>query len=340
MQTGNTSKLCARCVLPESPPNIVFNSEGICNLCLEFQEAKENLKEAPKLLESDLLKILAKHKGKQKYDCLAMCSGGKDSTSALYYMKTRYGLNPLAFMFDNGFEQEDAIENVENAAEKLGVDFLFFRTNKMKKMFQELLARDSKAVICHFCSIWYMDLAYETAARYEIPMIVAGWTKGQSTNQQVMNKCGCNANQPEFKEMGEATKKFMESFVKHDPDYKTFPYNMEEVLTKWSKKKILVISPHWFLPFDQEAYVETIQRELGWKFPRLSYPGRSTNCALNFISVHQSLKHFGYTHYHVEMSKMIRQGLMTREDALRDLEVKISEFELQKIATKLGQKIS
>lgn len=154
-----------------------------------------------------------------------------------------------------------------------------------------------------------------------------------------MNKCGCNSDQPEFQEMAEATKAFMNQYVKHDPQYKSFPYSMEEVLTKWSKRKILVISPHWFLPFDQETYVATIQRELGWKFPKLSYPGRSTNCALNFVSVHQSLKHFGYTHYHVEMSKMIRQGLMNRDDALRDLQVQISEHELKDIAEKLGQKI-
>jgi hypothetical protein len=334
-----TQTLCQRCVLPEAKPQIFFDADGVCNLCRDFEKTKDTLAQAPKLLESDLLKIIAKHKGKQKYDCLAMCSGGKDSTSALYYMKTRYGLNPLAFMFDNGFEQEDAIENVENAANKLGVDFLFFRSNHMKRMFAELLAKDSKAVICHFCSIWYMDLAYETAARYEIPMIVAGWTKGQSTRHDVMNKCGCNSDQPEFQEMAEATKAFMNQYVKHDPQYKSFPYSMEEVLTKWSKRKILVISPHWFLPFDQETYVATIQRELGWKFPKLSYPGRSTNCALNFVSVHQSLKHFGYTHYHVEMSKMIRQGLMNRDDALRDLQVQISEHELKDIAEKLGQKI-
>ena len=324
--------------MPEAQPHIFFDDNGICNLCIENKKDKTQETDH-KLLESDLLKILNKHKGRGKYDVLCMCSGGKDSTSALYYMVKRYKLNPLAFTFDNGFETEDALNNVRRAVDQLGVDFLFFKSSYMKGMFQKILETGSKAVICHPCSLWYMDLAYETAARYDIPIILAGWTKGQSTNQKIMSKCGCNAAAPEFKEMGAATKEFVESYVRSDPRYKNFPTSMEEVLKRaQSKKHALVLSPHWFLPFDQETYVDTIKRELGWEYPRLSYPGRSTNCSLNFISVTNSMKYYGYTHYHVEMSKMIRQGVISREDAIRDLEYHISKEELNAIAGKLDYK--
>ena len=335
----NPDLLCKKCVLPEAKPNIVFDEHGVCNLCNEYVANRELENEA-KLLESDLLKILKKHKSKGKYDVLAMCSGGKDSTSALYYMKTRYKLNPLAFMFDNGFESPEAIRNVERAAEKLGVDFMFFKSNFMKGMFSKILETKSKAVICHPCSLWYMDLAYEIADRHEIPIIIAGWTKGQSTNQKVMNKCGCNAAAPEFKEMGEATKSFIDTYVRNDPHYKDFPTSMEEVMKKAAerKTKALVISPHWFLPFGPEVYVETIQKELNWEYPKLSYPGRSTNCMLNFISVYNSMKNFGYTHYHVEMSKLIRQSVITREEALKDLQWNVNKSQINAIAKKLNHK--
>lgn len=331
--------LCKSCVLPEAKPHVIFNEEGICNLCLQFEEEKK-VEEESKLLETDLLKILKKHKSKGKYDVLAMCSGGKDSTSALYYMKTRYNLNPLAFMFDNGFESKEAIHNVENAVEKLGVDFMFYKSNYMKKMFSKILETNSKAVVCHPCSLWYMDLAYEIADRHEIPIIIAGWTKGQSTSQKIMSKCGCNAAAPEFKDMSEATKDFIEKHVKNDPRYQDFPNSMEEVLKKASsrKNKALVISPHWFLPFGPDVYVPLIQKELDWKYPTLSYPGRSTNCNLNFISVYNSLKNYGYTHYHVEMSKLIRQGVISRDEALKDLEFKVSKAQLNGIAQKLDYK--
>lgn len=338
--TSQENPLCQRCVMPSAPPHIVFNEQGVCNLCL-LHDATTEKEKASKLLESDLLKILNKVKGKNKYDVLCMCSGGKDSTSALYYMKTRYKLNPLAFMFDNGFESKEAIDNVQRAVDKLGVDFLFFKSSYMKGMFSEILKTNSKAVICHPCSIWYMDLAYETAARYEIPIIIAGWTKGQSTNQQVMSKCGCNSASPEFADMSKETSEFIQNMVKKDLRYKDFPKSMEEVLAKSKKmkNKSMVLSPHWFLPFDQETYVKTIQQELGWQYPKLSYPGRSTNCNLNFLSVYNSMKHFGYTHYHVEMSKMIRQGMLTREEALKDLQFNVQGDVIRDIAQKLDYEV-
>jgi hypothetical protein len=208
----------------------------------------------------------------------------------------------------------------------------------MKSMFSKILETKSKAVICHPCSLWYMDLAYEIADRHEIPIIIAGWTKGQSTDQKIMSKCGCNAASPEFREMGAATKSFIETYVRNDPRYKDFPTSMEEVLarSKARKNKAIVLSPHWFLPFDQETYVETIRKELGWEFPRLSFPGRSTNCALNFISVFNSMRDYGYTHYHVEMSKMIRMGVISRDEALNDLQTNIKKSQLNAIAKKLG----
>lgn len=338
MSQGSERPICKRCVMPESLPHIFFNDEGICNLCLDFD--KEQAEEQKhKLLETDFLKILNKFRGKSKYDVMVMCSGGKDSTSALYYMKTRYQMNPLAFTFDNGFETEEALGNVRRAVDKLGVDFLFFKSSYMKGFFSEILKSNSKAIICHPCSLWYMSLAFDTVKRYEIPLIIAGWTKGQSTNQQVMSKCGCGASSPEFKSMSEATNAFIEKMVKTDPRYKDFPTSMEEVLKRaQAKHKAMVLSPHWFLPFSQEVYVKTIIDELGWKYPKLSYPGKSTNCALNFISVHNSLRDFGFTHYHIEMSKLIRQGAIKREDALKDLEFQVSQGQLNEIAKKLDYK--
>ncbi len=332
----NPGNMCKKCVLVESKPDIWLNQEGICNICAEYEKTR-NSAEDNVVLETDFIKILNQHRGKGKYDCLVMCSGGKDSTSSLYYMKRRYKLNPLAFTFDHGFETEDAMENVRNAVEILGVDFLFFKTDFMNDMFSEILKIKSKAVICHPCSLWYMGLTFEMAARFNIPIIIAGWTKGQSTKQPVMSKCGCNVHQPEFISMAAATKEFLDSYLRNNPKYKDFPKSMEEVLTRAKKRhKCIVLSPHWFLPFDSGTYIETITKELKWKFPKLSYPAKSTNCYLNFISVYNSMKYYGYTHYHVEMSKLIRAGLLTREQAINDLKINFDKELLNSIAAKLN----
>lgn len=330
--------ICKRCVLPEHKPDILLNAEGVCSVCLEYDKLKQPL---DKSLETDFIKLLNTYKSKGEYDCLVMCSGGKDSTSALYYMKKRYKLNPLAFTFDHGFETEDAMENIRNAVEVLGVDFLLFKSDFMLEMFSEMVKTDSRAVLCHPCSIWYMDLAFKMAFRFNIPIIIAGWTKGQSTKQPLMSRCGCSIHQPEFYSMAKATNDFLDKYIKDNPKYKNFPRSMEDVLTRAKmRQKCVVLSPHWFLPFDSETYVETIKKELKWKLPRLSYPANSTNCYLNFISVYNSMKNYGYTHYHVEMSKLIREGLLSREEALKNLEVNFSRELLNSIAGKLNHQFN
>lgn len=335
---------CARCVMPEVEPHITLDASGICNLCRTFDEEAEKKANDRKLLETDLLNILRKNKGKGKYDCLAMCSGGKDSTASLYYMVTRYKLRTLAFTFDHGFETNEALDNINRAVEKLGIDFLYFKTNYMKKFFSKMQEYQSKAVICHPCSMWYMDLTYDMAARFDIPLIVAGWTKGQSTTSSpnIMSKCACSAKELEFKNMAGHTQEFIKK-LKQDPEtpqFKDFPESMEEVLARAKKKgQATVISPHWFLPFEEEVYVAEIQKELGWEQPKLSYPAKSTNCELNFLSVHNALKHYGYTHYHVEFSKMIRKGLMTREEALKRLDFsQYKEEYMQELRDRVDQK--
>ncbi len=328
--------ICQRCVLPESKPDIWLDEAGVCNICRDFDKQKDSYPQA-KLLESDFVKILNQNKSAGKYDCLIMCSGGKDSTAALYYMKKRYKLNPLAFTFDHGFETEDALENVRNAVETLGVDFLLFKSDFMKEMFAEIARSDDKAVLCHPCSMWYMGLTFEMAARFDIPMIVAGWTKGQATHQPLMSRCGCNVHQAEFVSMSKSTQAFLDRYTKANQKYKDFPRSMEEVLATAKKRhKAMVVSPHWFLPIDASEYVEILKKELKWQFPRLSYPGLSTNCYLNFLSVHNSMKNFGYTHYHVEMSKMIRESLLSRQEALKLLEISFDHEVLRRVMEKLG----
>ncbi len=327
--------ICRRCVLPEAPPGIVFDEEGVCNLCRSHELMREELRDH-RALETDFVKLLKKRKGKGAYDCMVMCSGGKDSTSALYYMTRRYKLRTLAFMFDHGFETEAAKANVERAVESLGVDLLYFKSSYMMPMFKRILHSGSKAVLCHPCSIWYMDLAFDIAARYQIPFIVAGWTKGQSTKQEAMSKCGCNVHSAEFEAMGRATQEFLDNELVDMPQYQNFPRTMEEVLKRARKKfKSMVVSPHWFLPFDQETNIELIRKELGWEQVELSYPKRSTNCTLNFLSVHNSVRDFGYTHYHVEASKLIREGALLREEALSDLTIDFDKELLNQIASKM-----
>ena len=335
-------RVCVRCVLPEAAPDIWIHPDGQCNICHKYdaEQAKAPSGER-ELLETDLLKILDKHRGKNEYDCLCMLSGGKDSTAALYYIVRRYKLKPLVFTFNHGFVPDEHLDSARKTVEKLGVDWIYFQTTFMKDMFRKIVQTKSKVVICPVCSLWYMLKTYEIAAMFEAPIIISGWTKGQTTGgtRSVLSKCACDQDPDEFRAMSEATRTFMDQHVRTDPKYRDFPRNMDEVLKiakKTYKSKAIVLSPHWFVPGGPEDYVPVIQQELGWDYPERSYPKKSTNCDLNFLATKLAIKNYGYSVYHIEMSNLIRMGLVTRDEALELLRLEIAPAILDEIHGKLG----
>lgn len=337
-----SARICARCVLPEAPPDIWLDRDGVCNVCVKFDaEQRTQAREDRGLLETDFLKILDKHRGKQEYDCLCMLSGGKDSTAALYYVKERYKLNPLVFTFNHGFVPDEHLDSARKTVDKLGVDWVYFHTSFMKDLFRKIVETQAKVVICPVCSLWYMMKTYEIAAQFEIPLIISGWTKGQTTGstRSVLSKCACDQDPDEFRAMSGATREFMEKHVRTDPKYRDFPMNMEEVLRIAKNKyrsKAIVLSPHWFVPGGPDEYVPIIREKLGWEYPERSYPKKSTNCDLNFLASALAVKNYGYSHYHIEMSNMIRLGVVTREEALGLLEMDFDDRILDGIFVQLG----
>lgn len=50
---------------------------------------------------------------------VAISGGGRDSVYALYMVKARLGLNPLAFNYDNEFVHEQAINNMRQMCDTI-----------------------------------------------------------------------------------------------------------------------------------------------------------------------------------------------------------------------------
>jgi tRNA(Ile)-lysidine synthase TilS/MesJ len=318
-------RICSSCVLPEDPPRIFLDDQGVCNVC-----ASVHNKESRPLLEVDFVKMVNKYRDKKsRYDCLLMCSGGKDSVYSLYYLVKKCGFNPLVFTFDHHFENPEAMENVARATGKLGVDSVFLRTKFMHEAFKEVMQQDNQASICQLCSIWYIQEVYKIAQTYRTPAVVAGWTKGQ------MSLGGSRAGE-EYQAMTAGTSKFIKEVLRQKEKYKDFPLTMKEGVAKCQKKyKIKIISPHWFLDSTPDECAQVIKKELDWREPEESYPKGSSNCSLNFLSVYKSLKDHGYTHYHIELSNLIRRGEISREEALKKLETEFSPSFLNDIYKKL-----
>lgn len=109
-------------------PDITFDENGICNYYYEYIEAEKQQvlqgDEGEKKYKQIIDKIKEDGKGK-KYDCILGVSGGVDSTY-LAYLAREAGLRVLCVHFDNGWNSELAVKNIQNIVERCGFDLFTY----------------------------------------------------------------------------------------------------------------------------------------------------------------------------------------------------------------------
>lgn len=118
---------CTKCVLPDSYPGIHFNDEGVCNYCVHHSAQKIYGQNA---LE-ELLDKYRKNNG--DYDCLVGLSGGRDSSYGIHLLKTKYGMNPLAYTYDWGLTTDQARRNIAKMCGQLGIEHIIRAPDIAKK---------------------------------------------------------------------------------------------------------------------------------------------------------------------------------------------------------------
>jgi len=89
--TARPPRRCARCLLLETHDIVVFDQEGICNVCRNIEHKRVDWQAR----EQEFLALLDQYRGKSAHDCIVPFSGGKDSTFTLYALVRTYGLRPL-----------------------------------------------------------------------------------------------------------------------------------------------------------------------------------------------------------------------------------------------------
>lgn len=118
---------CTRCILPETMPFIEFDDKGICNYCRtykkqEYKGEKALVKWAEKLKKQNMEK-----------NCMVSFSGGRDSSYGLHYFVKELGLKPLTYCYDWGMVTDLARRNQSRMCSKLGVEFILVSADIRKK---------------------------------------------------------------------------------------------------------------------------------------------------------------------------------------------------------------
>ena len=327
---------CTRCILPDTYPGIEFNEEGVCNYCLAHKEwsylGKEKLDE---FLEP------FRNKG-ERYDCVVGISGGRDSSYMLYYLAKEYDLRMVAYTADHGFIPEVAKTNMKRMTDTLGVELVTEETDFLKRCVQNnvsaWLRKPSPAMvpmICCGCKLGGPRGLLGFAKRNKIPVIAVGidtpveranlkWgffsdnplSRRVSKNRQLSLLLGLSyelAQNPFY-----LTPRSMAVYVAEYLYY--FNLNIEGIQRlRYPDQTILNL--YRYVEWDEDKILSTIKSELGWRQDPSSAWSWRFDCKMSYLKNFLYRESVGFTEKDDGLSTMIREGMITREEALERLEV-------------------
>ena len=316
-------KFCKNCVMPDTRPGITFNEDGVCIACQHAAKKKEvDWKQRWQELETLCNKYRRKNEG--EYDCIIAVSGGKDSHRQVYTMKEKMNMNPLLVTVEDLFTPtKAAAHNIRNIAEAFHLHLIAFKPNPyagriISRYMFEKYGRPT----------WYFDRLLYTvplyyAALFKLPLLVYGENvayeyggldceETYSAREQIFNNVAPSIDFSEFKQLGLTDNDLMylktpdrEMLDKLDPMYLSY-------FIKWS---------------DQSNY--ELAKTVGFK--DLSGEWERSNHIDNYSHIDSygwglgswmKYPKFGHTFATDASSRLVRQGLISREKAVALVEQK------------------
>ena len=120
-------KRCSKCILTETMPFISFDADGVCNYCHDYTPRNN-----PKPKE-ELFKLLEPYRRKKGLDCIVPFSGGRDSSYGLHLMVEELGMKPVTYTYDWGMVTDLGRRNISRMCEKLGVENIIIADDISRK---------------------------------------------------------------------------------------------------------------------------------------------------------------------------------------------------------------
>jgi N-acetyl sugar amidotransferase len=308
---SDTYRQCTRCVMDShGDDRITFDAAGVCNYCHYYDGLYASLvpdaAKAAELLTRKTAEIRRSGEGKA-YDCILGLSGGVDS-SYLAHIAKQQGLRPLCIHFDNGWNSEMAVQNIQHIVNKLGFDLETYvidwdEFRDLQRAYFKAGVIDIEALTDHaiFASIY--RLAFRLGIRYVLSgsnVVTEGilpyhWTHRKSDYINIVDIHRRYGTLP------------LRSFPLIDKKTK-------DRIRRWGLETVELLN---WIPYDKAVAKATLQRELGWQ----DYGGKHYESVFTkFYQAYILPVKFGVDKRKAHLSTLVCSGQMTRDEALRELE--------------------
>lgn len=303
---------CTKTVMDTiADPNISFDEKGICNYWYDYQIAAEKKiihgEKGKRKWQETIHKIKKDGAGK-KYDCIIGVSGGVDSTYIAYLVK-QAKLRPLIVHFDNGWNSEIAVRNIESIIEYLDadlytlvVDWEEFRD--LQRAYLKAGVVDIEVLTDHAI----FGTLYKIASKHKLKYVIGG---SNVETEYLIPKAWI------FNKIDSINIK--DIHAKHgDLNLKTYPF-----FSIWKKKyfmqlkKLNFIAPINWAPYNKAEVKKIITEEIGWQ----DYGGKHHESI--FTKFYQNYilpTKFKIDKRKAHLSNLICSGQITRNEALIELE--------------------
>lgn len=315
---------CTRCIMDTSDPEIAFDDDGVCSHCRRVDALFVGKRWFPHdgrpRLDAIVARIKEDGRGKD-YDCVIGLSGGVDSSYLAWVVVRELGLRPLAIHVDAGWNSEIAVHNIEQIVRKLDID-LYTEVVDWQEV-QDLQRAYFRAGVANQDvpqDHVFFAVLYELTVRKKIGYFLTG---GNFATESILPSAwGYNAS--DATNLNAIHKAFGERPLK---TYKRMSFFRNYVLYPYVHK-LQRIRPLDYLPYERDAAIAFIERELGWKnYGDKHHESRWTR----WFQAHYLPVKFGFDKRRAHLSSMVVAGEITREEALKRMEEPLYDPEKLKI---------
>lgn len=303
-------QVCTRCVMDTSAPGIVFDAAGVCNYCETHAQmvalAPFSHPGAADKLTSQLEKI--RGESRSEYDSIVGLSGGVDS-SYVAYQAVKRGLKPLAVHFDNGWNSELAVKNIEQIVKGLGLDLLTFvidweEFRDIQRSFIKAHVIDIEMVTDHAIFAAMYRIAHQHKIRYIL--------SGTNVQTESIMPPAWQHFKFDLRNLRAIHRHHGTLPIKHFPTLSVWGIAWNHYV--WGVKSVSMLN---YLPYRKDEAMETLHSELGWRY----YGGKHYESVFTkFYQAHILPTKFGVDKRRIHLSDLIMNDEVTRADAVRSLE--------------------